>query len=139
MIATGDAGKMGKPRVLALPRGAQLLRLAHGLTGPVDAFFVRNGTYHCTRLHKDGALGATIIARQPFKANPCHLRATSGMNGPAPRHIRQPAGFQLPPETLKLKRDTRGDSLAVWDDWPTSGSGWTYGLFYAIKVHASER
>ncbi len=138
MIATSHAGKMAKPRRLELPRGSRLQRLAHGLAGPVDAFSYRaNGhgfTFYCTRLRSDGTSARTIVARQPYKANPCHLPATTGMNGSKPAHSGQPPGFQLPPETVKSKSDGHGDALAVWDDWPTTGPAWTYGLFYAIRV-----
>ncbi len=139
MIATGDAGKMTKPRVLELPRGAQLQRLAHGLTGPVDAFYLRSGRYYCARLAKAGTVGAITTARHPFNADPCHLPATNGINGAMPGRLDQPAGFQLAQEVMKSKSDSHGNTLAVWDDWPTSGPAWTYGLFYATKVSPPQR
>jgi hypothetical protein len=139
MIATGEAGKMSKPRVLPLPRGAQLQRLANGLTGPVDAFYLRSGRYYCTRLGKHGTPGATTIARHPFEANPCHLSGTNVMNPATPAQLHQPAGFELPSYALKSKTDGHGDAMAIWDDWPTSGPAWTYGLFYVIHRSSSGR
>jgi hypothetical protein len=136
MIVTRDAGRPSSPRCLKLPLGAQLDRLASGLDGPVDAFSFRpNGhgfTFFCTRLNNDGTSGRSVVARHPYKANPCRLPATSGMHGSIPPAPEQPSGFRLAPYSLVSKTDGHGDSLAVWDDW-TNGSGYTYGLFYAAK------
>jgi hypothetical protein len=135
MIVTGRAGRLSSPRRLALPRGTRLDRLASGLDGPVDAFSFRaNGhgfTFFCTRLRDDGTSGQAVVARHPYRANPCGLPATNGMHGSIPSHPEQPSGYQLAQYSLISKTDGRGSSLAVWDDSPEN-SGWTYGLFYAV-------
>jgi hypothetical protein len=142
MIVTGRSGRLSGPRPLKLPRGTRLDRLASGLDGPVDAFSDRaNGhgfSFFCTPLRDDGSSGRSFAAEHPYRANPCHLPATTGMNGSVPSRPRQPAGYSVAPYSLISKTDGRGSSLAVWDDW-TSTSGYTYGLFYAVEREARQR
>ncbi len=50
-----------------------------------------------------------------------------------PPQPEQPSGYEWNPASVISKSDGYGDSLAVWDDWPT-GSGSKHGLFYAIAL-----
>ena len=54
------------------------------------------------------------------------------MNGSIPPDTGQPAGYRFAPQMVVSKNDGRGNTLAVWDDWPDTGPAYTYGLFYAI-------
>ncbi len=101
----------------------------------MDAFSFRpNGrgfTFYCTRLNNDGTSGRSVVANHPYKADPCRLPETGGMEGSIPPHPQQPVGFRLASYSLVSRTDGRGDLLAVWDDWP-NGGGYTHGLFYAV-------
>jgi hypothetical protein len=140
MIATARNGRFGRPRRLGIPHNAQLARLASGLDGPVDAFWYRNRAdstgaaygWSCSRLNADGSLGNTTPVKHPFKANPCSLSLTQAMAVRLPLDPIQPPGYQMATYSLVSRTDGHGDSIAIWDDWPT-GSGYTYGMFAAIR------
>lgn len=135
MIWTARDGHLAGPRRLALPRHDLLARLAAGLDGPVDALSYRpNGhgfTFFCTQLNGDGTSGRSFIALHPYKADPCGLPYTGGMNGSIPPHPRQPPGYQFVPQTVVSRNDAHGRTLALWDDWGDH-NGYTHGIFYAV-------
>jgi hypothetical protein len=137
MIVTARGGHLSSLRVLSLPRGAHLQRLAHGLDGPVDALSYRgNGhgfTFFCTQLKPNGSSGRTIVAAHAFRANPCHLPDTSGMQGSIPPDTGSPTGYERAAYSVVSRTDGTNAALAVWDDFPENGPGYTWGLFYAQR------
>ncbi len=136
MIVTGHAGHLDRPKLLDLPRGAQLTALASGLNGPVDAVWLRaNGHGYpsfCSPLRPNGTVDHSFAIRHPDQPNPCHLPHTDGMDGSVPPDRGQPGGYQRASYSVISRTDGAGRSLAIWDDWPNQGPAYTYGLFYAV-------
>lgn len=136
MIVTGRAGHLGRPKLLDLPRDAQLQALASGLDGPVDALFLRaNGhgyPFFCAPISTNGAVGPSFPVPHPNQPNPCHLPYTNGTDGSIPPDRGQPNGYRRTPLVVS-RSDGTGRSLAIWDDWPDRGPAYTYGLFYAVS------
>jgi hypothetical protein len=142
MVVAGRHGRLSRPEALRLPPGAVYERLANDGHGQVDAFwhrgsgrrvqfFGRPDQFFCTRLSDSGRSLRTVVAPHPKSASPCG--AGTSTNPTIPEQLLQPDGFQLAGYSVTSRSDDHGNAIAIWDDWPTSGPAWTYGLFYSIK------
>ncbi len=139
LLVVARNGQVSRPRGIQLPKNGTIQRLVDGAGESVDALWFTSAgrasqvRFYCSSVGVSGRIATTVAISG---SRMCGVPTTTPRSACAPGlTATAPTGYEVARSPV-VARDSQGDAVAVWADWPLRGAAYARGLFAETCVGA---